>query len=167
MGLAFLFVLNICFAGYLISQTDIDAIDVDADAGTHIILNTPTTTTTTTTTATTSKRKSKSKSLRSDSNRDANPAPVTVTTLTAQRAQEEPTLPKWILDYISWHQEMRAKFPGKAIIEDPNAPPVLVRTCLVSITTVHMISYIAFMLAAMQIEVVYPFFILNFVIMID
>jgi hypothetical protein len=132
MGLAFLFVLNICFAGYLISQTDIDAIDVDADAGTHIILNTPTTTTTTT--ATTSKRKSKS--LRSDSNRDANPAPVTVTTLTAQRAQEEPPLPKWILDYISWHQEMRAKFPGKAIIEDPNAPPVLVRTCLVSITTV-------------------------------
>ena len=46
---------------------------------------------------------------------------------------KEQELPKWIQDYISWHQEMRAKFPGKAIIEDPDAPPVLVRTCLVSI----------------------------------
>jgi len=39
-------------------------------------------------------------------------------------------LPKWVDEYITWHQEMRAKFPGKAIIEDPDAPPVLVRTCL-------------------------------------
>ncbi len=45
---------------------------------------------------------------------------------------KEQELPKWVQDYITWHQEMRAKFPGKAIIEDPNAPPVLVRTCLVS-----------------------------------
>ena len=39
-------------------------------------------------------------------------------------------LPKWIEDYISWHQKMRAQFPGQSIITDPNAPPVLVRTCL-------------------------------------
>jgi hypothetical protein len=39
-------------------------------------------------------------------------------------------LPIWIQEYMSWHREMRNKYPGKAIIEDANAPPVLVRTCL-------------------------------------
>jgi len=39
-------------------------------------------------------------------------------------------LPQWIQNYVKWHKEMREKFPGKALLEDPNAPPVLVRTCL-------------------------------------
>ncbi len=39
-------------------------------------------------------------------------------------------LPKWVKEYIAWHTEMRSKFPGKEIIEHPDAPPVLVRTCL-------------------------------------
>eukprot|EP00979_Chaetoceros_neogracilis_P018810 scaffold11238_cov297-Chaetoceros_neogracile.AAC.2 len=39
-------------------------------------------------------------------------------------------LPKWVQEYISWHQKMRSDFPGQSIITDPNAPPVLVRTCL-------------------------------------
>ena len=39
-------------------------------------------------------------------------------------------LPKWIQDYKQWHRKMRQTFPGQAIITDPNAPPVLVRTCL-------------------------------------
>ena len=41
-------------------------------------------------------------------------------------------LPQWIRDYMSWHRKMRSQFPGESIITDPNAPPVLVRTCLVS-----------------------------------
>ena len=44
--------------------------------------------------------------------------------------QEQPKLPKWIQDYMNWHHEMRIKFPGQEIITNPNAPPVLVRTCL-------------------------------------
>lgn len=40
------------------------------------------------------------------------------------------TLPQWIQEYLTWHREMRKKYPGKALIEDANAPPVLVRTCL-------------------------------------
>jgi hypothetical protein len=39
-------------------------------------------------------------------------------------------LPIWIQEYMTWHREMRNKYQGKAIIEDINAPPVLVRTCL-------------------------------------
>jgi hypothetical protein len=39
-------------------------------------------------------------------------------------------LPIWIQEYMAWHREMRNKYKGNAIIEDINAPPVLVRTCL-------------------------------------
>ena len=39
-------------------------------------------------------------------------------------------LPQWIQEYISWHRKMRLEFPGKSIITDPRAPPVLVRICL-------------------------------------
>lgn len=39
-------------------------------------------------------------------------------------------LPEWITDYVKWHHEMRAKYPGKLLFEDPNAPKVLIRTCL-------------------------------------
>lgn len=42
------------------------------------------------------------------------------------------TLPKWIQDYLLWHQQMRAQFPGESLITDPNAPKILVRACLVS-----------------------------------
>ncbi len=39
-------------------------------------------------------------------------------------------IPDWIKNYIQWHNEMRTKFPGKQIIEHPDAPKVLVRICL-------------------------------------
>jgi hypothetical protein len=39
-------------------------------------------------------------------------------------------LPKWITDYIAWHNEMRTLYPGKLLFEDPNAPHVIVRVCL-------------------------------------
>jgi len=39
-------------------------------------------------------------------------------------------LPQWITNYIQWHNEMRAKFPGKKILTDPNAPKLLIRICL-------------------------------------
>ena len=42
---------------------------------------------------------------------------------------KEHELPEWITDYLDWHNDMRGKYPGKAILEDPNAPKVLVRTC--------------------------------------
>uniref|UniRef100_A0A7S4T301 O-fucosyltransferase family protein n=1 Tax=Ditylum brightwellii TaxID=49249 RepID=A0A7S4T301_9STRA len=44
--------------------------------------------------------------------------------------KEEHKLPKWISDYMQWHREIRAKYPGKALLEDPSAPKVLVRMCL-------------------------------------
>ena len=47
------------------------------------------------------------------------------------KTSEDPTnLPQWITDYIAWHRKMRSEFPGQSIITDPNAPPVLIRTCL-------------------------------------
>jgi len=51
---------------------------------------------------------------------------------TQPQQHDESPLPEWIEDYISWHTRMRLQFPGKAIITDPNAPPVLVRACLTS-----------------------------------
>ena len=58
------------------------------------------------------------------------PATPTITDETNTQHEQEQELPKWIEDYINWHQKMRAQFPGQSIITDPNAPPVLVRTCL-------------------------------------
>jgi len=46
------------------------------------------------------------------------------------KISEDPNLPQWITDYIAWHRKMRSEFPGQSIITDPNAPPVLIRTCL-------------------------------------
>jgi hypothetical protein len=40
------------------------------------------------------------------------------------------SLPLWIRNYLSWHQKMRTRFPGKLLFEDPKAPKLLVRTCL-------------------------------------
>ena len=48
---------------------------------------------------------------------------------TALKIGKDHVLPKWITEYLDWHNEMREKFPGKAILEDPNAPKVLIRTC--------------------------------------
>lgn len=48
----------------------------------------------------------------------------------ATKPQEYYSLPKWISDYVEWHAEMRTKFPGKKLFTDPNAPPILIRTCL-------------------------------------
>lgn len=42
----------------------------------------------------------------------------------------DPDLPKWIRDYISWHREIRAKYPGDELFQNSKAPNVLIRTCL-------------------------------------
>ena len=46
------------------------------------------------------------------------------------RSRIDPALPKWIRDYILWHRQMREDFPGDELFNNPNAPNVLVRTCL-------------------------------------
>jgi hypothetical protein len=38
--------------------------------------------------------------------------------------------PKWIQDYVTWHQQVRRQFPGMELFTNPKAPNVLVRTCL-------------------------------------
>jgi hypothetical protein len=57
-------------------------------------------------------------------------AAATTAAAAGQNGNHGHELPKWVTNYITWHQEMRNQFPGRAIIEDPNAPKVLVRTCL-------------------------------------
>lgn len=54
---------------------------------------------------------------------------ITATTKN-QNQQEDQPLPKWITDYVHWHQEIRAKFPGDELFTNKDAPNVLVRTCL-------------------------------------
>lgn len=49
---------------------------------------------------------------------------------TIQSKDEQKKLPKWIQDYFAWHREMRSKFPGASLFTDPDAPPLLIRTCL-------------------------------------
>lgn len=39
-------------------------------------------------------------------------------------------LPSWIQDYVKWHSQMRKQFPGMQLFHHPDAPPVLIRTCL-------------------------------------
>ena len=39
-------------------------------------------------------------------------------------------LPLWIRNYIAWHKEMISKYPGPDLMTNPNAPKLLVRTCL-------------------------------------
>ena len=48
----------------------------------------------------------------------------------ATKNQLEQPLPKWITDYVKWHQEIRAKFPGDELFTNQDAPKLLVRTCL-------------------------------------
>ena len=53
-----------------------------------------------------------------------------------QKGQEIPekpldqSLPDWIKNYVVWHKSMREKFPGKKLFEDPDAPNLIIRTCL-------------------------------------
>ena len=49
-----------------------------------------------------------------------------------QQQQQHHTsqLPVWIQNYIAWHQEMISKYPGPELLTNPNAPKLLVRTCL-------------------------------------
>jgi hypothetical protein len=40
------------------------------------------------------------------------------------------SFPQWIQDYVTWHADMRHQFPGMDLFTNPNAPKLLVRTCL-------------------------------------
>ncbi len=110
IGLAFLLVFTICYAGYIFTLKDINENGVGSQLlnyGNNISSN-----------------GSQSNSFHDEGEINNNPEKV-------PHSLQSQELPAWIQNYISWHQEMRAKFPGKAIIEDPDAPPVLVRICLV------------------------------------
>jgi hypothetical protein len=39
-------------------------------------------------------------------------------------------LPLWIQHYLQWHQTMRSKFVGEELFTRPDAPKLLIRTCL-------------------------------------
>ena len=39
-------------------------------------------------------------------------------------------LPKWIRDYVVWHASVRQQYPGMELFTNPDAPPLLIRTCL-------------------------------------
>lgn len=39
-------------------------------------------------------------------------------------------LPAWIRNYIHWHRETLAKYPGDELFDNPDAPNVIIRTCL-------------------------------------
>lgn len=39
-------------------------------------------------------------------------------------------LPDWITQYIKYHNEIRAQFPGKELFTNPDAPSLLIRVCL-------------------------------------
>ncbi|KAI2500277.1 hypothetical protein MHU86_14157 [Fragilaria crotonensis] len=55
-----------------------------------------------------------------------NPAQYSQTQATTHTSQ----LPLWIRNYIAWHKEMIHKYPGPDLLTNPNAPKLLVRTCL-------------------------------------
>ena len=38
--------------------------------------------------------------------------------------------PKWIQEYVTWHQQVRQQFPGMELFQNPKAPHLLIRTCL-------------------------------------
>jgi len=54
---------------------------------------------------------------------------ATATTKNENQPEDQP-LPKWITDYVHWHQEVRERFPGDELFTNENAPKLLVRTCL-------------------------------------
>jgi len=39
-------------------------------------------------------------------------------------------VPEWVRKYVEWHVEMRRRFPGRALLDHPDAPKLLIRTCL-------------------------------------
>lgn len=39
-------------------------------------------------------------------------------------------LPLWIQNYLSWHRKMRFEYPGSMLFSHPDAPKLLIRTCL-------------------------------------
>lgn len=38
--------------------------------------------------------------------------------------------PTWIQEYVTWHGQVRKDYPGMELFNNPNAPKLLVRTCL-------------------------------------
>lgn len=47
-----------------------------------------------------------------------------------QGSTDDHSLPKWVLDYFEWHKRVRRQFPGSELFKNPDAPPILIRTCL-------------------------------------
>jgi hypothetical protein len=49
---------------------------------------------------------------------------------TTSNLNKDWNLPKWIVDYIAWHRDMRSRHPGLKLFTDPDAPKILIRMCL-------------------------------------
>ena len=46
-------------------------------------------------------------------------------------------LPRWVQTYMTWHGEVRRKFPDDELLTNPNAPGLLVRTCTIKCGGLH------------------------------
>ena len=58
------------------------------------------------------------------------PLPATTLQLSYDTPPSLQDFPLWVQNYVTWHQQMRAQFPGMLLWEHPKAPKLLVRTCL-------------------------------------
>ena len=96
-----------------------------------------TTTTTTTAAAATTSQETRAKKvvdIIADKNKnnkvtylyDSSPPDLT----SANNNSNEGFYPDWIINYIKWHQEIRQKYPNMELFTNPNAPNILIRTCL-------------------------------------
>jgi len=81
-------------------------------------------------TMTQGKEKSKLKEFRNDEQPSTSDLPRINSSSNNLKLRHPRPLPQWIINYIHWHNEMRAKFPGQRILTDPNAPKLLIRICL-------------------------------------
>lgn len=54
---------------------------------------------------------------------------ATTTNNSRSMIMEDPDLPLWMKEYLSWHVEMREQFPGDELMHHPDAPNLLVRVC--------------------------------------
>ena len=46
-------------------------------------------------------------------------------------------LPLWIREYLAWHKEILVRYPQKELMRHPDAPGLLIRTCVPKLDNVH------------------------------
>lgn len=50
-------------------------------------------------------------------------------TAISQHFSSSDDAPQWVRCYLSWHREMRRRFPGQSLLTHPNAPGLLIKYC--------------------------------------